>query len=328
MQERFLVTGALGCIGAWVVAQLLREGVDVVALDHLGSEHRLRQLLDTAEFEALERVDCDITDLDALTRVLQATPVSHVVHLAALQVPFCRADPSLGARVNVVGTVNVFEAVKSAGGLRGPIVFASSVAAYDASDVPVGAAGGVEPSGHASTHYGVFKLANEGSARVYWRDEGIASVGLRPYVVYGVGRDQGMTASPTLAMLAAAAGRPYTISYSGRSHLQLAADVAGAFIAAARSGFAGADVFNLGGEVVDMRDVLAALEQALPGSAARIAIDGPPLPFPAELDHGRFAKELAPEPATPLADGVRDTIEAFASLIERGALDSDVLLSA
>ncbi len=328
MRERFLVTGALGCIGAWVVSQLMAEGVDVVALDHHGSDHRLRQLLAAAQLESLERVECDIADLGALTSVLQSRSISRVIHLAALQVPFCRADPSLGARVNVVGTVNLFEAVKAAGGIDGPIVFASSVAAYDASDVPVGASAGVEPSGHASTHYGVFKLANEGSARVFWADDGIASVGLRPYVVYGVGRDQGMTASPTLAMLAAAAGRPYTISYSGRSHLQLAADVAAAFIAAARAGFAGADVFNLGGEVVDMQDVLAAIEQARPGSAARIEIDGPPLPFPAELDHGRFAQELAPEPATPLADGVRSTIDAFASLIERGTLDSDALLGA
>ena len=54
----------------------------------------------------------DITDLDALGRALDEHEITRVVHLAALQVPFCRADPVLGARVNVVGTVNVFEAVK------------------------------------------------------------------------------------------------------------------------------------------------------------------------------------------------------------------------
>ena len=41
---------------------------------------------------------------------------------------------------------------------------------------------------------------------VYFRDEGLSSIGLRPYVVYGAGRDQGMTSTPTKAMLAAAAG--------------------------------------------------------------------------------------------------------------------------
>ena len=52
------------------------------------------------------------------------------------------------------------------------------------------------------------------------------SVGLRPHTVYGVGRDQGLTSAPTTAMLAAAAGVPYTIPYGGASQLQLARDVA------------------------------------------------------------------------------------------------------
>ena len=54
----------------------------------------------------------DITDLDAVERASTRHGITNVIHLAALQVPFCRADPPLGARVNVVGTVNVFEAVK------------------------------------------------------------------------------------------------------------------------------------------------------------------------------------------------------------------------
>ena len=55
------------------------------------------------------------------------------------------------------------------------------------------------------TLYGVYKLANEGTARVYWQEDGVASVGLRPFSVYGPGRDQGLTAGPTLAMRG---GRP------------------------------------------------------------------------------------------------------------------------
>ena len=324
--ERFLVTGALGCIGAWVIRQLVREGVDVVALDVGGSDHRLRQVLSASDLAGLERVECDITDLDALAAVVGSRAITRVIHLAALQVPFCRADPALGARVNVVGVVNVFEAVKTAGGIAGPVVYASSVAAYDATDIIGGAFEGVEPSGHASTHYGVYKLANEGTARVYWSDDLIPSIGLRPYVVYGVGRDQGMTASPTLAMLAAAAGRPYTISYSGRSHFQLAADVAASFIAAARSEFRGADVFNLGGAVVDMADVVAAIDVSCPAAAGLITIDGPALPFPAEVDHERFAREVAPEPSTPLLEGVRSTVALFADLCHSGDVNPDTML--
>ena len=74
---------------------------------------------------------------------------------------------------------------------------------YNASDPsPAPESGGVAPT----TLYGTYKLANEGTARVFWADEGVASIGIRPYVVYGVGRDQGMTAGPSLAMAAAARG--------------------------------------------------------------------------------------------------------------------------
>src|SRR5215207_7949567 len=92
MDERFLVTGANGCIGAWVVAQLAGEGTRVVALDASDDDHRLRLLLDGDALGGLTRVRADITDLDAVEAALCAHAVTHVIHLAALQVPFCRAD--------------------------------------------------------------------------------------------------------------------------------------------------------------------------------------------------------------------------------------------
>lgn len=51
----------------------------------------------------------DITDHDAVARCFDVFRPTHVIHLAALQVPFCKADPILGARVNVVGTVVLME---------------------------------------------------------------------------------------------------------------------------------------------------------------------------------------------------------------------------
>ncbi len=170
-----------------------------MALDASDDLHRLRLLLDDDTLAGLARVQGDITDLAALERTIDEHAITHVIHLAALQVPFCRADPPLGARVNVVGTVNVFEAVARRQDRMGPIVYASSVAAYDAlDDTTTGAA----MEGVPSTLYGVFKRANEGTASVYAAEQGIASVGLRPHTVYGPGRDQGVTSAPTTAMLA------------------------------------------------------------------------------------------------------------------------------
>jgi UDP-glucuronate 4-epimerase len=301
MSERFLITGALGCIGAWVCRTLVREGVAAVAFDLGTSRHRLELIMSADELEGVTFVQGDVTDLAALERALDTHDVTHVIHLAALLIPLAKADPPRGAHVNVVGTVNVFEAVKRRG--LGGLTYASSAAVYAAAD---GARVAEDAPGHPVTHYGVHKQANEGTARAYWLDDGVPSVGLRPYVVYGPGRDQGVTATPTLAMEAAARRDPYRISFGGRSQFHYAPDAAGAFIDAARSPGEGATVRNLGGPAVEMSAVVAAIEAAAPESAGRITYDELALPFPEEFESSGALP-------TPLDVGVRETVEHFRS---------------
>jgi UDP-glucuronate 4-epimerase len=291
---RFLVTGAYGCIGAWVVHELVGAGLPVVTFDLSSEARRVRLLLDDETVAAIPHVVGDITDLAAVERAVDEHGITNIVHLAALQVPFCRADPPLGARVNVVGTINVFEAVKRRE-LGTTLAYASSAAVYDS-------ASEIAPT----THYGVYKLANEGTAQVYWRDDGIASLGLRPFCVYGPGRDQGMTSTPTQAMLAAVRREPYRISFGGRTQFHYAPDVARAFIAAARRSPEEASVYNLGGPDVHVREVVSAIEAAAPDAAGLIELDDVPLPFPERLPEPTLDLEL-----TPLADGVRETVDLF-----------------
>jgi nucleoside-diphosphate-sugar epimerase len=305
-EPRFLVTGAHGCVGAWVVHELAAEGRYVVTFDLSTEPRRLRLLLGDAA-AAVPHVVGDITDLAALEHALDEHRVTHVIHLAALQVPLVRADPPLGARVNVLGTVNVFEA--AARRELAPIVYASSIAAYDA---------GGSFDAHPSTLYGVFKRANEATAEVYLAESGVASVGLRPHTVYGVGRDQGVTAAPTAAMLAAAAGVPYTIPYGGAAQLQLARDVARAFVASSLAGAEGAAVHNLPGRAVPIAEVVEAIDALVPG--ARIACGDTVLPFPAQVDSRSFAGLVPGYAETPLVDGVRETVSSFRDLLARGVL--------
>ena len=222
--------------------------------------------------------------------------ITHVVHLAALQVPSVRENPVLGSRVNVTGTVNVFEAAKRLG-LRTPIAYASSAAVYDRD-------GNVAPS----TLYGVFKLANEGAAAIYAADHGVASVGLRPFTVYGPGRDQGMTAGPTLAIAAAVRGEPYRIAFGGATQLHYAFDVAGAFIQAARSAPVGSLTYCIGGPATSMADFVALLGDVVPG--AEISYDETVLPFPDQLPKPWFDS-----PSTPLETGVRETAVMLRSIV-------------
>lgn len=301
--SRLLVTGAHGCIGAWVVQQLVASNREVVTF----IRHRPR-LPAGAEVAAARSRDLahaagDIADGATLERVFDDYRITGVIHLAALQMPFVRANPRLGASVNVLGTVNVFEAAKRL--QIGPVVYASSVAALDADGAIAGA---------PSTLYGVFKRANEQMAHVYYEEDALPSVGLRPHTVYGVGRDQGLTSAPTTAMLAAAAGVSFTIPYGGACQMQLAADVARAFVAAADVDASGATVHNIPGRRTLISELVATI------GLESIGFNDVRLPFPEETDATSFY-ELIPDFAeTPLIEGVHSTIDSFRSLLSEGRI--------
>lgn len=296
--ERFLVTGVLGCLGSWAATLLVREGAPVVGYDLGRDRHRLALIATPVEIGEIEFVRGDITDLEHVERTLAEHEITHVVHLAALQVPFVKANPPLGAQVNVTGTVNVFEAARRHR-LRTPIAYASTAAVYD------------EHGERAPrTLYGVFKTTNEETARVYWADESVTSVGIRPFVVFGPGRDQGLTSGPTLAMEAAAHGEPYRIAFGGRTELHYAPDVARGFIAAARSDPQGARAYDFPGTPVAIADVVRSIEAEVPEAAGTITFDDVPLPFPAELPGERLDA-----PTTPLAAAVHETVEHFRAAV-------------
>jgi nucleoside-diphosphate-sugar epimerase len=315
-RNAFLVTGALGCIGAWTVYHLLKRGERVVSFDLYDHGHRLDLLLAPEEQRAITFVRGDLADFSQVVAAFQAHRITHVVHLAALQVPFCRTDPVKGAQVNVVGTVNVFEAARQSGVAH--VAYASSIAVYGPADeYPAG------PIAHDAnfaprTLYGVYKQANEGTARVYWLDHKISSTALRPYTVYGPGRDQGLTSDPTKAMLAAAAGLPFCINFGGRMQLQHASDVALQFIEATRQPLDGAYGFNLGGRVVDIADVASLICKIKPD--AEVTQKDTPLPFPEAFDDSELRRHFDRVYDTPLEDGIRLTIRHFEAALTDGRI--------
>ncbi len=316
----YLVTGALGCIGAWTLRNLVRAGAHCVALDLGDDPHRLRLIMNDDEIGRVVFERADITDLDAVEQVFKRHAVTHVIHLAGLQVPFCRANPTLGAQVNVVGTVNIFESARRAADVPIRVVYASSAAVFDVED---GAGSGPVPNdatGHPATLYGVYKQANEGVARVYFKENKVSSIGLRPYVVFGAARDQGLTAAPTMAMLAAALGQPYHIGYGGRADYEYADDVARTFIACTTVEFEGAQAFNVPGRVLHMSEMVRAIEAASPRAVGNITFDDVQLPFPEALDGAPLDALLGGVPRRPVVDAVAETIQIFRDAVASGRL--------
>ena len=323
LAKTFLITGAHGFIGAWIVKRLLERGTRVVIFDKSVDPQRLRLIMSEAEIAQAEVVAGDITEEGSLFPVIDDFKITNLIHLAGLQVPTCRAEPRLGAMVNVIGTINVFEAARQAGGQINNVTYASSAAVFGISEDEHAMTERDEP--RPSTHYGVFKSCNEGNARVYHLDQGVNSIGLRPLTVYGVGRDFGLTSDPTKAMKAAVVGRPFHIRFGGRTDFQYVADTAEVFIRASTSNLRGAHVFNLHGETVHISDVVAEIEHAWPGANGTITCADEPLAIPAEMDDAAIREALGPLPATTLVDGVSSTIARFAELQRKGRLDTNDL---
>jgi nucleoside-diphosphate-sugar epimerase len=112
-------------------------------------------------------------------------------------------------------------------------------------------------------------------------------------------------------MEAAARGEGSEIAYGGTAQYDYAPDVGRAFALAARATANGAYVANFPGDPSTMEEVVAAIEAAAPEVAGRVTWTEGQLPFPESLQGNLLERLVGPLPRTPLAEGVRRTVEHF-----------------
>lgn len=176
VQPRILVTGGAGFIGSHLARRLVSSGVQLVILDDLSSGSR-ENLHQKAVFHHGSVVDADLVRK-------AARGCTGIVHLAAtVSVPECVADWIGGHRVNIGGTINVFEAAHDEGDI--PVVYASSAAVYGDQSGAV-CHEGLLPA--PLSPYGADKLACEHHARAFWTIHRQPSAGLRFFNVFGPGQ--------------------------------------------------------------------------------------------------------------------------------------------
>jgi nucleoside-diphosphate-sugar epimerase len=327
-EERFLVTGAMGCIGAWAVKQLLGEGAAVVTYDLATDAHRLRLLMEDDMLARVTFLKGDITDLAAFEGAVREHRITHIIHLAAWQVPLVKANPVVGAAVNVVGTTVVLEAARRCRQQLAGLVYASSAGVYGPDEANPSRPLTADTPLNPPTLYGVFKQANEGTARIYYQDYGVPSLCLRPCgIVYGPGRDQGMSSPPSKALLAAAAGRPFEVAFEASTVFEYARDVAAAFIQGARAGVQGAPACNLGGVATTVSALVAMAEEAAPEARGLLTIADQQLVGPIEVDEAPLAALIGPLHWAAPREGVRETIAIFKRAVAEGRLDVQRILA-
>jgi nucleoside-diphosphate-sugar epimerase len=301
--EKIFITGATGFLGSWIISRLVDRGIQVVATDISDDHRRLELLKSDLPRDLINFRICDVTDAETLNAQIEETRPTGIIHLAALQIPQCRANPALGAAINIGGHINIFEAARKHGIDR--IIYTSSIAA--------------KPRGQAnapSNFYGVFKKTDEEIARIYWEDHKLPSLGLRPYVVFGVGRDDGETSAITRAIEAAALGKPYEIPFTTRSCFQYAGDVADVFVRAAMSAWDGALLSDVTDTVHSTDDVLAAIRQVVPEASVSCADTIRVSPSDG-FDTSALKKVVGDFMELPLAEGIRETVSLYREIAAR-----------
>eukprot|EP00747_Dinoflagellata_sp_TGD_P162389 gnl/TRDRNA2_/TRDRNA2_179924_c0_seq1.p1 gnl/TRDRNA2_/TRDRNA2_179924_c0~~gnl/TRDRNA2_/TRDRNA2_179924_c0_seq1.p1 ORF type:complete len:377 (-),score=65.45 gnl/TRDRNA2_/TRDRNA2_179924_c0_seq1:56-1120(-) len=332
---RVLVTGGQGFIGSYVIRDLLRHGAEVALFELKDMPHIQQQVLRPEEIKRIHQVFADITDGAAVKKCVMDFKPTAVIHLAGMQIPAVKGNPVLGASVNVNGTINIFEAVRALAAetntAPAPVIYASSAAVLgpqnDYPPRPVLAEGEYHKP---RTLYGVLKLCNEGTARIYWQDYSIPSVAMRPLTVFGVGREVGLTSGPTKAVKAAVLGRRFEIQVTGVTGFQYVGDVARHFVeaapACAKKG--GAHVCGMKGHLCSYEDFLREAARALPavGQLASIVKDAPEVLIAGDVDEAPLESLLGTSKLhSSLSDAVADMVKHFQELQKQGKLsDSDL----
>lgn len=242
-----LVTGGAGLIGSTTIDLLLREYAParIVVLDNFvrGSSRNLERAL-TDPRVALMRAD--VRDADAVRAAMRG--VDAVIHLAALRITACAANPREAMEVMCDGSFNVVDAAREAG--VGRLVAASSASVYGLADVfPT-------PESHApyndQTWYGATKTFVEGMLRAYHAMYGLEYVALRYFNVYGPRMDLHGRYTEVLIrwMERIASNQPPLIFGDGNQTMDFVhvEDVARANVLALRTRHVG-EVFNVGSGV-------------------------------------------------------------------------------
>jgi UDP-glucose 4-epimerase len=304
----YLVTGGSGCIGAYVLRDLLRRGEKVVNFDADPSGGVLAQVLAPESRALVTTIRGDIRDSYQINRVMKEQKVEKIIHLASLQIPASNADPASAVAINVGGLMNILESARVFP-LKS-IVWASSVAVFGPpSDYPDG------PLANGSHHrpgsvYGATKSLGEFLLDFYRKEYGIQSVGFRFTAVYGVGRDRGRSSFTTEMIRKAVAGEEYEVPF-GDDILdwQYVEDVSRLIVTASDAGPTRTRVFNTKGDYRPVKDGVEYLRRLMP--EARLTIAPGAFGITWNYDTEPLVRELGFVPEYSMEEGIYKTLNLY-----------------
>lgn len=324
-QRTVLITGGYGCIGSETAKWLIRNtDAAIVIASRQVNDERTKRVFHDVDCSKLKSVQLDVTNQARIQQLLEDHEVTHVVHLAAMQTPDCNAHRDLGLQINLAGTQNLVEAMKASGRAYQRYIFASSIAVYGPrKSYPNGVVPMLAEPNPVNV-YGAWKLAAESVSKFFWQDTGTPTISIRPGVLYGPGRDAGLTASPTTAMKCLALGRTYEIPFRSRQDYLYAPDVGGAIGNSLVQPFEGYQAFTLPSHTLDTNQIVTGLREAAEdlGLADRfqITVGNDDVPFICDLEYAPFLEAFPETPHTTLSQALQESLTVFSEQVQKGWL--------
>jgi CDP-paratose 2-epimerase len=284
MKNNYLITGGCGFVGSNIASTLIKRGEKVVLLDNLsriGSDENLRWLQSQGE---IVFIHADTSNAAVLKKEIKESRPDIVFHLAGqVAMTTSVADPIRDFQTNVVGTVNLLEAVRDecpeasvlysssnkVYGALGNVKLREQELRYSAPEKPYGI--GEDALLDFRTPYGCSKGAADQYVLEYSRTYGIKTVVFRHSTIYG-GRqhstyDQGWVGwfcQQALAQKNNSTVEPFTISGDGKQvrDLLYVSDAVDCYLAAAEQiDKVSGNAFNIGGGVTNSSSLLELFEE-------------------------------------------------------------------
>jgi len=332
--KTIFITGGTGCIGSVTIYKLLQSSdVDkIVVATRSSNTAPIKLWLDEKLDPRLQFVTLDVADYNAIEETLKMVNPTHIVHLGAYQSPDCSKYHLSGMEINTGGTMALFDAAEKLPDLE-RFVFASSAAVYGMRAMYPEAVISENVPLAPPNHYGIWKLAGEHLARLFYDNTGVATICLRLNTTYGKGRDKGKTSAPTNALKAIAMGSetgkviPFEMPYQGRENYHFVEDVGSQFAACALQPFEGFGAFNIKGETIAIREFLQIVEeQAIKLGMGNfvewsIAKNAPPNLFVSDLNHEKIAGTFKNLPLTAIDEGISKSLSEFRKMAQKGILN-------
>ena len=310
-KKGILVTGGTGLVGAYAVGMLLERGERPVVFDIALNERLLKVV--GVDVSKVTMIRGDMMDLPALISAIRDNEVDRIIHLAAFLGEEVQRRPYSGVRLNLMGTVNVFEAARLEKVSR--VIFPSSGTVYLGSigeglkqideSIPMN-----PPSVYAAT-----KASCEFMGRAYAKRYGFEFICLR-YVggLYGPS-PTGLKATREIAIQemvrAAVKGEAAQIAWPyAPTEILYGKDAAKGTVLAVLNDKFKDQLFHIGnGQLVGGEEILAAIKRHFPASKIELVRGGNPMPYPESRlasDFSRCKEQLGYEPDYPIDKAVVD----------------------